>query len=230
MKLRLATICFCAVFVLLFAMPSFAAVGCTLSNPARDLKSLFPEMTTYREDVKEFTKMPDGQEKYDILKARLGDALDPVYESFETPYTLYSIYKGDELLGYVHGVNVAGKGGVIQIFLSVDPQTAQVEKMLFQRLESLGSKQLRSKEFRNNFVGLTMGDFYKHDYFAAKDAANTADKVGQIKPPQGLDDRAMPDYETVMRGVRKDLLLLELFAFDMRHEPFFERAQSSLKQ
>ena len=38
----------------------FGAIGCTLSNPAEDLKYLYPKMTTFKEDLKEFPRMKDG--------------------------------------------------------------------------------------------------------------------------------------------------------------------------
>jgi hypothetical protein len=72
----------------------FAAIGCTLSNPAEDLKYLFPEMTSYKEELKEFGKLQDGEKLFKSLKDRLGSDLDPIYETFETPYTVYFIYRG----------------------------------------------------------------------------------------------------------------------------------------
>src|SRR5579862_7640679 len=102
---------------------AFGAIGCTLSNPAADLKYLFPEMTTYKEELYEFPRLPGGADLFKSLKARLGSDLDPIYETYETPYTAYSVFKGTAKIGIVHGVNVPGKGGVIQVFLSTDPAT-----------------------------------------------------------------------------------------------------------
>ena len=123
---------------------AFGAIGCTLSNPARDLKTLFPAMTSYREDVKELGKLPQGRAGYEALRERVGGDLDPVYEAFDTPYTLYSVFQGAAKIGYVHGVNVPGRGGVIQIFLAVDPATAAIGRMFYQRLESPGGTALRN--------------------------------------------------------------------------------------
>lgn len=224
--LRAAGVC-----ALLWLAPSAsrAAVGCTLSNPARDLKTLFPDMTSYREDVKEMSALPGGRACYDELRARLGGDLDPIYESFETPFTLYSIFKGEERIGYVHGVNVPGKGGVIQIFLSVDPATATIRALVFQRLESPGAAALRAKDARGQFAGLSLADFYKHDYFAAADPGNSADAIARLRPPDGLPDAARPDWEATLRGVRKNLILLDLFVFERRHEPFYRRAVEALQ-
>ena len=115
---------------------AFGAIGCTLSNPAEDLKYLYPEMTTYKEELNEFPRLKNGAELFKGLRARLGSDLDPIYETFETPYTVYSVFKGQRKIGVVHGVNVPGKGGVIQVFLSLDPETAEIKSLFFQRLES----------------------------------------------------------------------------------------------
>ena len=217
-----------ALAVLALAPPATrAAVGCTLSNPARDLKSLFPEMTSYREDVKELPKLPQGRELYEALKARVGGDLDPVYEAFETPYTLYSVFKGEERVGYVHGVNVPGRGGVIQVFVSADPATAAISKLFYQRLESPGGAALRSKEAREQFAGLSLADFYKHDYYAVAEPGSAADKVAKLTPPGALTEAARPDWDATLRGLRKNLILLDIFAFDRRHEPFYKRAEEA---
>jgi hypothetical protein len=215
---------------LLAAPAAFAAIGCTLINPARDLKTLFPAMTSYREDVKEMGKLPQGREAYEALGARVGGDLDPVYEAFDTPYTLYSVFQGEAKIGYVHGVNVPGRGGVIQIFLALDPETAVIGRMFYQRLESPGGVALRNPATLGQFAGLSLADFYKHDYFAVAEPDNAADRVGQLAPPAGLPEAAQPDWAATLRGVRKNLILLDIFAFGRRHEPFYERAAEAKKE
>ena len=212
----------------LLAVPqtALAAIGCTLSNPAEDLKYLLPEMTSYKEDLKEFPRMKDGAELFKSLAARLGSDLDPIYETYETPYTVYSVYKGKEKIGIVHGVNVPGKGGVIQVFLSTDPKTAAIRRFFFQRLESPASAALREKAFRAQFEGLTLADFYKHDYYAVAQLGADADKVGKLSPPK-VDAAGKPDYDATIRGIRKDLILLDFFVYGRRFEPFFEKAQAA---
>ena len=201
---------------------AFAAIGCTLSSPAEDLRYVYPEMTSYREDLRTLRE----RSEFEALRRRLGGELDPIFETFETPYTVYSIFKGKDQIGIVHGVNVPGKGGVIQVFLSVDPKTAEIRRMFFQRLESPAARALRSKEFRARFEGLTLADFYKHDYYAAKEPESAADKLARIAPPTA-DAAGKTDYEAAVRGVRKNLILLDFFAFGRRFEPFFERAREA---
>jgi hypothetical protein len=207
---------------------AFGAIGCTLSNPAEDLKYLYPEMTTYKEELVELPKLKDGGALFKGLRARLGSDLDPIYETYETPYTVYSVFKGAAKIGIVHGVNVPGKGGVIQVFLATDPATAVIKNFFFQRLESPAARQLRDKAFRAQFNGLTLADFYKHDYYAAAEPGAKADKVAAITAPP-LDAAGKPDYQAALRGVRKNLILLDYFVYGRRFEPYFERAQKAGK-
>ncbi|MBP7634480.1 hypothetical protein KBA41_09910 [Candidatus Ozemobacteraceae bacterium] len=210
-------------------MRAYAAIGCTLNNPAQDLKFLYPDVTSFKEEIRELRTFPGGRELYDGLKERLGTDLDPIYESFDTPYTVYSVFKGAERIGYVHGVNVPGKGGVIQVFLSTDPTTGEIRDFFFQRIESRAARTLKDKRFRARFRGMTLGDFYKHDYFRAADPANPADKLAGITPP-APDADIVSDFQASMRGIRKNLILLDLFVYDRRAEPFYQRTKSLLKQ
>ena len=207
----------------------YAAIGCTLTNPSEDLKYLYPEMTSFKEDLYEFPRMKDGVQLFKSFKARLGSALDPIYETLETPYTVYSVFRGSTRIGVVHGVNVPGKGGVIQVFLSMDPGTGEIRSFFFQRLESPAARALRSKEFRAQFAGLMLADFYKHDYYAAVDPGTKADKVAAIKPP-ALDANGKADYDASIRGVKKNLILLDFFVYGKRFEPFFERAKQAVEK
>jgi hypothetical protein len=212
--------------LLLVPQEALAAIGCTLSNPAQDLKYLFPEMTSYKEDLKEFPGMKDGAALFKALRERLGSDLDPIYETYETPYTLYSVYQGKAKIGIVHGVNVPGKGGVIQVFMSTDPKSGAIRRFFFQRLESPAAEGLRDKAFRAQFEGLTLADFYKHDYYAAAEPGAAGDKVGKLAPPR-VGAAGKPDYEASLRGMRKNLILLDFFAYGRRFEPFFEKARAA---
>lgn len=222
-RLMSITLCFTA-------LPQYllGAIGCTLSNPAEDLKYLYPEMTSYKEQLMEFPKLKDGAAMFKGLRARLGSDLDPIYETYETAYTVYSVFKGAEKTGIVHGVNVPGKGGVIQVFLATDPQTGAIQSFFFQRLESPAARQLRSKEFRAQFTGLTLADFYKHDYYARANPGGKADKLGAVKPP-AMDPEGRSDYEASLRGLRKNLILLDYFVYGRRFDAYYERAQQAMQ-
>src|SRR5437870_9291683 len=93
---------FLTVAVLAAAQQVFGAIGCTLSNPAEDLKYLYPEMTTYKEELQEFPRMKNGAELFKGLRAGLGGDLDRIYETYETPYTAYSVFQGKKKTVIVH--------------------------------------------------------------------------------------------------------------------------------
>lgn len=210
----------------------FAAIGCTLSNPAQDIKYLYPEMTTYKEELYEFPRLKDGAAQFRAFRERLASDLDPIYETYETPYTVYTVFKGPAKIGIVHGVNVPGKGGVIQVFLSLDPATGAIRSFFFQRLESPAARELRDKEFRAQFTGLSLADFYKHDYYAVADPHAKADRVAAVKAP-GADAvhtaavAGAHDYQAALRGIRKNLVLLDFFVYGRKFDPFFDKAKQS---
>lgn len=213
--------------LLLIPAETHAAIGCTLSNPAQDLKYLFPGMTTYKEEARELDKMKNGPELFKNLRGRLGSDLDPVYETYETPYTVYSVFKGSDLIGIVHGVNVPGKGGVIQVFIAAEPATGEIKNFFFQRIESPAAKALKKNEFRAQFNGLTLADFYKHDYFTVAEPASDKDKVGRIAAPD-VGEAGKQDYQASLRGIRKNLILLDMFVYGLKYEPYYLRTQESL--
>lgn len=206
----------------------FAAIGCTLSNPAQDLKFLYPAVTSFKEEVREFRNFPEGQKLYEELKIRLGSDLDAVYEAYDTPYTVYTVFKENDLIGIVHGVNVPGRGGVIQVFLATDPQSGEIVNFFFQRLESPEARALKKREFRSSFTGLTLGDFYKHDYFAKAEPENDTDKIQKILKNFGSEQKG-PDFVASIRGIRKNLILLDIFIYNRKFEPFFSRTLELLK-
>jgi len=232
MKFRIARIIpFVALPALLFfcspmQQPAIAAIGCTLSNPAQDLKYLFPEMTTYKEELRNLSRMKDGKILYDSLKERVGSDLDPVYETYETPYTVYTVFKGQSIIGYVHGVNVPGLGGLIQVFLSTDPQTAAIRQVFFQRIESRAARVLRSKEFLDQFKDLTLADFYLHEYYKVVEPGSRKDRIAPIKNPVA-DEKAKADFDTSLRGVRKNLILLDFFVYERKFETMYEKARAA---
>jgi hypothetical protein len=215
------------VLALLVPAVGWGAIGCTLTNPAQDLKFLFPTVTSFKEEVREFPRLPGGKALYEALKERLGSDLDQVYEAFDTPFTIYTVFHGNELIGIVHGVNVPGKGGVIQVFLSTDPKSGEIRAFFFQRLESRAARTLKDKKFRARFNGLALADFYKHDYFAAADPANGADRLRGILPDL-TDADQKNDAQASLRGIRKNLILLDFFLYERKAEPFFQRTKELL--
>ena len=110
-----------AVIAIMVTGPSLVlgAVGCTLNDPDRDIKSIFSDSTGYKTTFITIKERGDRELLVDI-EDRLGDKLDPVYESVDVPYAYYTILKRKEVIGYMHGVNQKGLYGGMQIILATD--------------------------------------------------------------------------------------------------------------
>lgn len=217
-------------FIFIPSPDAHAAIGCTLSNPALDLKYVYPDMTSYKEEVYTFSALKEGKQLFSSLETRLGAAPDSVYDTIETPFTVYTVFRGDERIGIIHGVNMPGKGGVIQIFLAIDLAQRSIKQLFFQRLESSDSKTFRSSSFRNQFSSITLADWYMHDYYSVKGDEEEQDRINKIQLPNGLSRSGVEDYSTVMRGVRKNLVLLDFFLFERASDQYFQRAQEAIKK
>ena len=138
------------------------------------------------------------------IETALGDNLHGLYETIDVPYTFYSIYKGKDLLGYIHGVNQKGTYGGIQVFLVFDGNKNIID-LYIQKLTSKKAKEFRSKEFTKQFAGFNLKDFADYDVVTAKSKNNS--KVSAIKNIAD-DDK---DFAAIMRGVKKNLILTDIF-------------------
>jgi len=190
------------VAIILMAIPAWAAVGCDLNDPDKDVARLFPGSTSYKTSYRNLSR-EGGKELLARLEAKLGDKFSGLYETLDVPYTLYSVYKGKTLAGYIHGVNQKGHYGGIQIFLSLDT-TGKITNMYFQKISSKSAASFKATEFTNQFRGMTMKEFAAWDVKSAKGSG----KVASISNPAPKD----PDFAAIMRGVKKNLVLMQHFA------------------
>lgn len=183
---------------------ALAAVGCTLNDPDRDIRRIFPEATGYRT---EFVTIADrgGKALAEKIEARLGEALDPVYEALDVAYAYYTVLKGSTVIGFVHGVNQKGKYGGMQIILATDLDGAIVN-LYYQKLTSPEAKVFRDRAFTGRFMGLTVADF---DLFrSAGSEERGRSPVGRIEDPSR---KSPEDFRATLRGIMKNLILLEEF-------------------
>ncbi|MFH1201507.1 MAG: hypothetical protein V1674_01295 [Candidatus Omnitrophota bacterium] len=190
----MARIIFIILFLTVFCANSFAAVGCSLNDPDRDVKRIFAESTGYRTTfitLKEIGAEPLQKE----IEQKLGDKFDPVYESLDVPYAYYTVLKGKDTIGRIHGVNQKGRYGSMQLILATDLKGKIIE-FYYQRISSPESKRFRDKAFTGQFKGLSLGDFYGDG------------RVSKIADPS----KANPaDFKATLRGIKKNLLLLDEF-------------------
>jgi len=193
----------------LSALPLLAAVGCDLNDPDRDVKRLFPESTGYKTLYVSIDKS-GGEAMLKRVEARLGDGFKGLYETSDVPYTMYQIFKGKDLIGYIHGVNQKGRYGGIQVFLALDLE-GRIRGFYFQKMTGQYAGKLRDPEFGKQFVGLDLRDF--QDYDVATGQAKPGSRVAAIKNPA---PQAESDFRAALRGTKKNLILCDEFLLGNR--------------
>ena len=182
----------------------YAAIGCTLNDPDRDIKRLFQKATNYKTEFISI-KQQDDKKLAEELEAKLADKFEPTYESIDVPYAYYTVLKKKETIGYVHGVNQKGLYGGIQIILATDPNGVIMD-CYYQKITSPEAKKFKDKKFTKQFVGLSLADFY------------TKDLKKIIKNPT---TRNAADWLSTFRGIRKNLILHDEFMLKNRYDKYF---------
>jgi hypothetical protein len=194
-----------AVFLLIMRLgsgPAWGATGCELNDPDRDVKRLFPGSTGYKTVTIEIQKV-GGQQLLSKIDSRLKDKLHGTYEMTDVPYTLYEIYAKKKKIGYIHGVTQKGRYGGINIFLVLDLD-ARIKDFYIQKMSGEYAGKFRDAEFGKQFIGLTVGDFDQYDVITGKGTG----KVSGIKNPA---PEAENDFKHIMRGTKKNLILVSEF-------------------
>jgi hypothetical protein len=191
-----------------------AAVGCDLNDPDRDVRRLFPDSTGYKAVYVSIAKK-GGAELLRRIEDRLGDGFQGLFETADVPYTMYTVYKGETLVGYIHGVNQKGSYGGLQVFLALDAE-GTIRSVYFQKLTAKNAKAFRDPSFGRRFEGLSLRDFYAYDV-----------RSGLEAPPGPLARIANPvpeaeaDFRAILRAVKKNLILVDEFLLENRHLSYF---------
>ena len=192
-----------------------AAVGCDLNDPDRDVKRLFPGSTGYKTLYVSISKK-GGDDLLKKIEARLGDKFTGLFETADVPYTMYQVYKGPDLIGFIHGVNQKGTYGGLQVFLALDLKGV-IKAFYFQKLTSRAAKAFRDPAFGSQFVGLSLEDFYKYDVVSGRE--EPPGPVSRIKNP---DPAAEKDFRATLRATKKNLILADEFLLGNAHLKFFK--------
>ncbi|MFV0626240.1 MAG: hypothetical protein ACK5N8_02680 [Alphaproteobacteria bacterium] len=192
------------VLLLGFQVDVFAAVGCDLNDPDRDVKRLFPTSTGYKTDYKSLDRMGGEATLLDV-ENQLGDKFTGIYETIDVPYTVYTVFKGKEVIGYIHGINQKGKYGGLQVFLALNPQ-GKIEDFYYQKLTSREAEQMRSKEFANQFKNMTFSDFQNYDPNTKANIPNSVSKIEDV------------DFYSTLRAIKKNLILMNIFVFNQKEK------------
>ena len=178
---------------------TFAATGCDLNDPDRDVKRLFPDSTGYKTEYHSIVKQ-GGETTLKRVEERLGDKFSGVYETIDVPYTVYTILKGKDTIGYIHGINQKGRYGGLQVFLAFDT-TGKITNFYYQKLTSKDATAMRTPEFAAQFKGLSITDFASY---------NPLTNTGI---PSAIKQREDGDFFATLRAVKKNLILMDVFIF-----------------
>jgi hypothetical protein len=194
-----------ALLLLLAAAPvAWAAVGCDLNDPDRDVARLFPESTGYK-TIYTSIAQKGGAGLLARVEGRLGDKFHGIYETIDVPYTIYEIFDGKKKIGYIHGVNQKGQFGGIQVFLVLDLD-GRIKSFYIQKMTSQYAGKLRDKSFGKQFVGLMIKDFDQYDVPSGK----ASGKVETVKNPA---PEAEADFRAALRATKKNLILMDEFGY-----------------
>jgi hypothetical protein len=214
-KRRAAVLAFAGLVLAAAALSLYAAVGCDLNDPDRDVKRLFPESTGYKTLYVSIAKK-GGEDLLRKIEARLGDTFKGLFETSDVPYTMYEIHKGADVIGYIHGTNQKGTYGGLQVFLALDPDGV-IRGFYFQKLTSRAAKAFRALAFGEQFLGLSLEDFYKYDVVTGKE--DPPGPVSRIKNP---DPDSEADFRAALRATKKNLILADEFLLGNAHLKFFK--------
>jgi hypothetical protein len=189
---------------------SHAAVGCALANPEEDLKVFFPHLTDFSTHY--LTFQAQAPERLPLLSEGIGDALDPVYETADVPYTLYSVRKRGERLGYVFGANQRGTYSNIQV-IAVTDEALDLQHVYLQKIRSPKWEAFRSEAFSDALASKELSAYPK---LRSCYVEGRCEGVG-VEDPSGGEESG--DFRSILRALAKLHMLSELLL-----EPGVERA------
>jgi len=184
---------------------AFAAVGCDLNDPDRDVKRLFPASTGYKTQYLSIDRL-GGEKLLKQVEERLGDKFSGLYETIDVPYTVYTILKGKETIGYIHGINQKGKYGGLQVFLAFDTK-GKIVDFYYQKLTGKEAATMRSPKFVAQFKGLTLTDFLSYNPTTRKGI------------PSAIKQEESDDFFATIRAAKKNLILMDIFVFNNKENP-----------
>jgi len=197
---------FQALFLLfLMAVPAWAATGCDLNSPDRDVPRLFPESTRYRSN---YVSLRADQLR--SVVARLGESFRVLYDPLNVPYTVYEIYNGSEKVGYIHGVNQKGQFGGIQVFVALD-LAGRIKSFYIQKMSGQWAGKFRDTEFGRRFLGISLKDFDSFDPVSGKGSGRLA-KIRNPAPEMETD------FYGVLRALKKNLILMDELVYSTKRQ------------
>jgi hypothetical protein len=117
----------------------------------------------------------------------------------------------------VHGVNQKGRFGGMQLILATDPEGVIVD-FYYQRLSSPEAARFTDRSFTTQFMGLSLVDFDRH-----RPGASDGREEGRwVEDPS---EESKTDFEATLRGLRKNLILLDEFTLGNSYSRQIEESE-----
>ena len=183
--------------LVLFTSSAWAAVGCRLNDPDRDIARIFPESTGYKTTFVTI-KEKGGEILKKEIEEKLQDKLEPVYENLDVPYAFYTVLKGKDPIGYIHGVNQKGKYGGMQLIMATD-LNGKIVDFYYQKMSSPEAGKFMDTKFTSQFKGLALDGFIKGSISVKDPSSNSPE-----------------DFRATLRGLRKNMILLDLLLLSQK--------------
>lgn len=164
--------------------------ACTLNDPDKDIKRLFPESTGYTVTFLTIQEK-GGKALKEEMERELGDIFEPVYEGIDAPNAFYTVFNGSKVIGYVHGVNQKGKYGGLQLMI-VTGLDGKIQTFWYHRISSPEAARFQDLKFTERFNGLTLADFKRGGLLITDPSQNS-----------------VYDFQATLRGLKKNLIFRE---------------------
>ena len=208
-------ICLLAV-ALLQPTQIFAATGVILNSPDKDVKLVFPQSTSYKTKIVT-VKDNGGANLQKAIEERLGSKLDPVFDAVDVPHIFYTVNKGNEVIGYIHGIDQKDAYGGMQVFLALDP-AGKIVDLYYQKISSTEARLFTDKAFAKQFKGITLKDFYYSDSMKGMSCCEGG-SVDKIKDPSKKDHA---EFSAIMRSVKLNLILSDKLVLNNKYESSYK--------
>jgi hypothetical protein len=102
------------------------------------------------------------------------------------------------------------------VFLVLDLE-GNIRTLYLQKMTARYAGKLREAAFGKQFEGLSLEDFYKYDVSAHKPMV-----PGKVEGIQNPVPEGESDFKAILRAAKKNLVLMDAFVFENRHEKYFK--------
>ena len=136
------------------------------------------------------------------LEQSLGE-LDPVYETLEVPYTLYTVRSEGRVLGYVFGANQRGSYSNIQVIAIVNA-AMELRQIYLQKIRSPAFETFQSPEFLRSLARIPL------ERFPSFQDCYLRGRCGSVPVEDPTSGTEAGDFQAILRGLAKLHLVSEL--------------------